>query len=119
LPFHFGQQQAFQKGFNMRISRRSFVTSGALIAAASYPTFSRAQDNQIVSETDPAAKALAFHSDASTVDKTKFAQYAVGQSCASCSFYEGTAGASEGVCQMYSGKRVPSKAWCAVYFKRP
>jgi hypothetical protein len=102
----------------MSISRRSLFTSSALaIAAASYPRIGRAQSAQLVQETDPAAKANGFHSDASTVDKNQFPQYTSDQMCSACAFYEST-GATEGACSLYGGKHVPSKAWCAAFFKR-
>jgi High potential iron-sulfur protein len=104
----------------MRISRRSFVTSSALTAATVITASpGRTQNAQFVSESDPPAAELGFRSDASTVDKQKFPQYAAGQSCSACAFYGGEPGAADGTCQIYGTKRVQSKAWCAAFFKRP
>jgi hypothetical protein len=103
----------------MRFSRRSFFTSGAIIiAGACSATHSQAQNTQAVTESDPAAAALGFHTDASTVDKNKFPSYQVGQSCSGCAFFQGESGAAEGKCSMYGGRTVPSKGWCAAFFKR-
>jgi hypothetical protein len=102
----------------MSISRRSFFASSAVaVAAVGCPRMGHAQNAQLVQESDPAAKANSFHSDASTVDKAKFPQYTPDQLCSACSFYEST-GATEGACSLYGGKHVPSKAWCAAFFKR-
>jgi hypothetical protein len=104
----------------MSTTRRTFVASGTLMAAAALtagPAWTQALP--FVSESDPPAAALAFHSEASTIDKQKFPQYAVGQSCSACAFYEGKPETTDGTCQMYSGKRVQSNAWCAAFFKRP
>lgn len=103
----------------MRLSRRSFFTTSAcIVAAVSCPDLAQAQDTQIVTESDPAAAALGFHSDASTVDKKKFPQYETGQACHACAFFQGKAGAVDGPCSMYGGRRVPAKGWCSAFFKR-
>ena len=103
----------------MQISRRSFFTSSAMVvAAASCPATSQAQNDQAVSESDPAAAANGFRLNAATVDTNKYPQYAAGQSCSACAFYEAEAGATEGKCSIYGGKHVPSNGWCAAFFKR-
>lgn len=103
----------------MHLSRRSFFTSSAIIVAiASCPATTQAQNTQAVSETDPAAAANGFRINASTVDTNKYPSYAAGQSCSACAFYEAEAGATEGKCSIYGGKRVPANGWCAAFFKR-
>ncbi|MDE2473681.1 MAG: high-potential iron-sulfur protein [Alphaproteobacteria bacterium] len=103
----------------MDISRRSFFTSSAvIIAAICGSAASQAQTTQAVTENDPAASALGFHLNASTVDKAKYPTYEAGQSCSGCAFFQADAGTTEGKCSMYGGRTVPSTAWCAAFFKR-
>jgi hypothetical protein len=72
----------------------------------------------MLSESDPAASALGYKADASTIDKTKFPQYATGQTCSGCVLYQGAAGASSGPCPVFAGKAVAAKGWCVSYSKK-
>ena len=72
----------------------------------------------MVVETDAQAAALGYKADATKVDKTKFPKYAVGQNCASCTLYQGKAGAAAGVCPIFAGKQVSAKGWCNSYVKK-
>jgi hypothetical protein len=100
--------------------RRKMLRSGAVLAAmATLSRFAWADSLPMLSESDPVAQALGYKADATKVDKTKFAQYQTGQSCASCSLYMGSAGATSGACPLYSGKAVAASGWCSSYSKKP
>jgi hypothetical protein len=69
-------------------------------------------------ESDPMAVAFGYTADARKVDAARFPEYSTGQSCANCSIYLGTAGATSGPCPIYSGKAVAAGGWCSSYAKR-
>lgn len=101
----------------IKSNRRVFLmqvatASGALALAGT------AQAQAMVVETDAQAAALGYKADATKVDKTKFPKYASGQSCASCTLYQGKAGAASGVCPIFAGKQVAAKGWCNSYVKK-
>jgi hypothetical protein len=103
----------------MSLSRRAFIENGAiLIATASVSSVAWSASAQVLTESDPTAVALGYKANASTVDRTKFPQYAAGQSCSSCALYQGAAGSSSGPCPIYGGKLVSSTGWCASYTKK-
>src|ERR1700677_4216745 len=100
----------------MSISRRAFIENGTiLIAAAGISSVAWADSAQTLSESDPTAAALGYKTNASSVDKAKFPQYAAGQSCSNCALYLGAAGSSSGPCTIYAGKIVSATGWCASY----
>jgi hypothetical protein len=72
----------------------------------------------VLSESDPVAIGLGYKANASTVDATKFPQYAAGQTCSNCALYQGAAGDSSGPCPIFAGKAVSSKGWCGSYTKK-
>jgi hypothetical protein len=103
----------------MGVSRRTILRAGAVLAAtAGLSSLARADSLPMLSESDPLAQALGYRADATKVDKSKFAQYAAGQACASCSLYGGAAGATSGPCPLYAGKAVSASGWCASYAKK-
>ena len=104
----------------MSLSRRAFIENSAIMMIASVGISSVAWSDSLpmLSESDPVAVGLGYKADASAVDKTKFPQYAAGQSCANCALYQGAAGSSSGACPIYAGKAVAAKGWCASYSKK-
>jgi hypothetical protein len=72
----------------------------------------------MVADTDPQAVALGYKSDAAKADKVKFPKYAAGQTCGTCSLFQGKAGDAAGGCALFAGKQVSSKAWCSAYAKK-
>ena len=64
-------------------------------------------DVALLSEGDPAAKALDYVEDAS---KAKGAQS--GSLCSNCSVYGGADGAPAGPCTLFPGKWVKANGWC-------
>lgn len=85
------------------------LAASAARAAAPGPT---------VDEKDPTAASLGYVTDATRADKTRFKQYAAGQSCASCQLYAGATGSASGPCPLYGGKSVAAKGWCSAYVKK-
>lgn len=104
-------------GAFMKNSRRQFMILSAAGACALAITNS-VQAQAMVSETDPQAVALGYKSDATKVDKAKFAKYAAGQHCGNCALYQGKPDASSGGCGIFAGKQVSSKGWCSAYAKK-
>ena len=97
-------------------SRRTFIQIVPLAGAAllaGRPAFAADVDPK-----DPQAAALGYVTDATKVDKAKYAQYAAGQTCASCALYQGKAGDASGPCALFAGKSVPAKGWCSAYAKK-
>jgi hypothetical protein len=72
----------------------------------------------MVDAKDPQALALGYVADASHADVAKFKTYAAGNSCSSCSLYQGKAGDAAGPCPLFSGKQVSSKGWCSAWAKK-
>jgi High potential iron-sulfur protein len=62
----------------------------------------------LISEQDPAAKAVHYVEDAS---RAKGA--ASGADCSSCSLYGAAAGATQGTCTLFPGKLVKAAGWCS------
>ena len=100
-------------------SRRRFIRiaacSGAVLLAGREAT---AADAPVLDEKDPQAVALGYVSDAARANKAKFPNYAPGQVCANCQFYQGKASDPMAPCQIFAGKRVAAKAWCSAWAKK-
>jgi High potential iron-sulfur protein len=99
-------------------TRRQFITivpvaGGALLAQQSV----MAQAN-MVDEKDPQAVALGYVADAAKVDKTKYKQYAAGQTCANCALYQAKATDPTGGCPLFGAKKVAGKGWCQAWAKK-
>jgi hypothetical protein len=102
----------------VKSTRRSILRGAAAIAASSgFIRLAFADSLPMLSEADPMAQALGYRADATKVDKTKFPQYAAGQTCSTCSLYAGT-GAPSGPCPIYAGKSVAATGWCASYARK-
>jgi hypothetical protein len=107
------------KHISMSFSRRAFIENSAIVmVTAGMSSLAWSDSAAMLSESDPAASALGYKADASSVDKTKFPQYAAGQSCSSCVLYQGAAGASSGPCPVFAGKAVAAMGWCASFSKK-
>ena len=104
----------------MKISRRSFVATGAglLTVAAGLPQVATSQTLPNLTESDAQAQALGYREDATKADKTKFPKYAAGQECANCQLYQGKAGDARGPCALFPGKSVAAKGWCSAWAKK-
>ena len=100
-------------------SRRRFIRLAALSGAGVLATAGAfAADAPVLDEKDPQALALGYVADAARANKAKYPNYAAGQTCSSCQFYQGKAGAPMGPCPLYGGKQVAAKGWCSAYAKK-
>lgn len=102
----------------MKKSRRTFMITTAGVASSLALTSLAFADSPKVSDTDATAQALGYKSDATKVDKAKYAKYAVGQVCGNCTFYQGKPGDAFAPCPMFGGKQVAGKGWCSAYSKK-
>jgi hypothetical protein len=78
-----------------------------LVLGESSPAAAPAQ-LPLVSEQDPAAKALHYVADAS---RAKAASS--GAECSNCSLYSAADGAAQGSCSLFPGKLVTAAGWCS------
>jgi hypothetical protein len=102
----------------MSSTRRIFLANTlGLCAALAFARESLAEQGHL-SESDPAAQALGYRTDATKVDKVKFAKYQPGESCSNCQFYRGKAGEAFGGCPMFGARDVAAGGWCNAYAKR-
>jgi High potential iron-sulfur protein len=80
------------------------------LAAASLASLatarSRAADMPLLSESDPAAKAVKYVEDATKVSE------AMGNRCDTCALWQAASGATEGTCTLFKGKLVKAAGWC-------
>jgi hypothetical protein len=104
-------------------NRRGFVMT--VVAGSSALAVSRVSAQAgaqpaapVLTEADPQAVALGFKADATKVDKAKYAQYAAGQACSGCNFYQGKATDAMAPCQLFAGKQVGAKGWCSAFVKK-
>jgi hypothetical protein len=77
-----------------------------------------AADAPVLDEKDPQAVALGYVADSTKANKAKYPNYAAGQMCSNCQFYQGKVGAAMGPCPLYAGKQVAAKGWCSAYAKK-
>lgn len=86
----------------------TLLTSGAVLA----------QTPAAVLDTDPQALALGYKTDGTTTDKTKYPQYAAGQSCSGCVLFQGKATDSSSPCAVFGGRLVSGKGWCSAWARK-
>ena len=101
----------------MKNSRRQFMILSAA-GACTLALNGKVQAQAMVADTDPQATALGYKSEASKVDKAKYAKYAAGQECSNCALYQGKPGSAAGGCPLFAGKQVSAKGWCSAYAKK-
>ncbi|MEL7448508.1 MAG: high-potential iron-sulfur protein [Pseudomonadota bacterium] len=98
------------------LSRRDFVKVAGMTAAASAAGLvsarARAEELAKLDEKDPAAAALSYVSDATTVDAAK---RPADRFCNNCALFAGTADDAYAGCQIFPGKAVSGKGWCSVW----
>ena len=85
--------------------RRSGLSLAPLALTAAPAT--AAADLPLISEQDPAAKAVHYVEDASRAEGA-----ASGADCSNCSIYGALAGTSKGTCTLFPGKLVKAAGWC-------
>ena len=100
-------------------SRRVFIRLAALSGIGVLGVGEAiAADAPVLGQNDPQAVALGYVADATKVDKAKYPNYAAGQTCSTCQFYQGQTGAAVGPCPLYGGKQVAAKGWCSAYARK-
>lgn len=103
----------------MKTSRRHFLLLGAglgssiVLSRAAFADTSSTSNK--LSEADPKAQAVGYREDASKVDKTRFPDYAAGQTCANCSLFQGKSSDAYGGCTLFGDKQVAAPGWCSSY----
>lgn len=106
------------------ISRRELMKS-VLLASAFAPALGLigknawAADLTPLDPSDPAAKALGFVTDASTVDAGANPTFKAGQHCAACAQYQGKPTDATAGCTIFAGHSVPAGGWCKAWVQRP
>jgi hypothetical protein len=88
------------------LQRAALGLSLAPLALAAAPA-AAASSLPLLSEQDPAAKAVHYVEDAS---RAKGASS--GAECSNCSIYSAAAGATQGTCTLFPGKLVKAAGWC-------
>ena len=85
------------------------ITLGLAAAPIALPsrTVLGAGQLPLLSENDPAARALEYVADAQ-----KSSHAAAGALCSNCSVYGGADGSKEGPCTLFPGKFVKAAGWC-------
>jgi hypothetical protein len=103
--------------------RRLLITSLAAMASVPLGTSllgsqAFAADMPELSEDDPTAKALKYHSDATKAPRTDKAGTAADkQFCHNCQFVKADSGALR-PCQIFPGKLVSANGWCASWMAK-
>lgn len=94
------------------LRRALLAHTSAALALAPLLLIGRARgaDLPLISEQDPAAKAVQYVEDAS---RAKGATS--GATCASCSLYSAQSGATAGACTLFPGKLVKAAGWCSAW----
>ena len=98
------------------LSRREFfAAAGGVTLASLFANTASAADLPPLGENESIAVSMGYKVDSTKVDDKKYATHKAAQTCATCRFYQGTAGAASGPCQIFAGKSVAAKGWCQVY----
>ena len=91
------------------LSRRrllKMLAGSALLTTAL--TNSGAAEVSLLSEDDPAAKAVHYVTDVSRAKDAK-----PGSTCATCSLYSGDSKSDHGACALFGNKQVKANGWCS------
>lgn len=101
-----------------KVARRTFlrstVAAGAAIPFAGIPIVTLAQTAK-VAEDDPAAAALGYKHDTSTVDASKYPQHSADQNCTNCRLFAASDEEGWGNCGIFPGKLVNAEGWCSAW----
>lgn len=99
-------------------SRRRFIQIVPVAGATVLGVRVASAQANVVEEKDAQAVALGYVADAAKVDKAKYKQYAVGQTCFNCALYQGKATDAVAGCPLFGTKLVAGKGWCTAWAKR-
>ena len=106
------------------LSRRCFLKTVAVALPAGAVVLRQeaaAQDMPIISEDDPAAKALLYVHDVADVDTSNplAARFEPGQDCSNCAQIQGPEDEDWRPCGIFPGKLVANRGWCSVWAPKP
>jgi len=103
-----------------KFNRRQLIKGalmGAVVAPALLPQRSQAA-LVTLTEDDPTAKALGYHTNAKSVDVKAFPTYKPNQQCGNCVQLQPGTGNERG-CNIFPGKAVNVGGWCKVWVQKP
>ncbi|MFM0001335.1 MULTISPECIES: high-potential iron-sulfur protein [Paraburkholderia] len=102
----------------MRTHRRTFMLRS--IGAAALAITGRAvwAAPAQLQESDPAAQALGYKTDATHVDRSKYPHYSDNQRCSNCQFFQGKPADASALCALFGPKQVNGAGWCNAYQAR-
>ena len=89
--------------------------SGAVESPSGLPATARLLP---LTDDEPQAKALAYVSDASSVDAEAQPRFETGQACGNCALFMGADGDDRGPCSIFPGRLVAATGWCSVYAQK-
>lgn len=106
---------------DVKIDRRN-VLKGALLGAITLRALTVDEAKAAaalvkLTESDPTAKALGYHSNAKAVDIAKYKTYKPDQTCLNCVQLQAGTGTDRG-CNLFPGKSVNINGWCSVWVKK-
>ena len=104
----------------MKNQRRTFFIHAAAACGAltaGHQVWAQA-GQEMVGDSDAAAMALGYMSDATKTNKKKYPAYAAGQRCGTCILFEGKASDAAGQCPLFPAKRVAAAGWCSSWAKK-
>lgn len=100
----------------MNASRRTFlIVSISAASSLAWRHEALADEAPKLDESDPQAQQQGYKRDATKVDAHRFPSYKAGQTCANCSFFQGTSGDVYGGCVIFGNKQVAAAGWCSSY----
>jgi hypothetical protein len=88
------------------LTRRALLRRFALLGLGGAALTQAATDPPLLSEDDPAAKAVHYVEDAQRAPQAQS-----GANCSNCSIYSARS-ASEGSCTLFKDRRVKAAGWC-------
>lgn len=105
------------------LTRRHFIQGVAVAvpAGSALLQVAQAQDMPHLDPNDPAAKALLYVHDTTTVDKSNplASKHTNDQVCSNCLQIQGKDGDEWRPCAIFPGKLVHTNGWCSVWAKKP
>ena len=97
--------------------KRRVLLEIALLGVSGVGTVSNAQEMTPLTESDPLARGLDYHSDAKTVDVREYPEYEATQSCSACLHFQAGTGPVHG-CKLAPGRSISPGGWCKLWTAR-
>ncbi|WP_341314904.1 high-potential iron-sulfur protein [Paraburkholderia sp. IMGN_8] len=102
----------------MRTHRRTFMLRSIGAAALAITGRSVWAAPPQLQESDPAAQALGYKTDATHVDRSKYPHFSVNQRCSNCWFFQGKPADASALCALFGAKQANGAGWCNAYQAR-